>query len=341
MNITSLIRPSILTAPTYSSARDEFKGQATIWLDANENPFGMVNRYPDPYQRDLKSILSERKNIRTENLFVGNGSDECIDLLFRIFCKPSIDEVIQFTPTYGMYTVSAALNDVKMNNISLNNDFDIPEDWEEQLQPFVKSKLLFLCSPNNPTGNLLNAKRIEAILKTFQGIVIVDEAYIDFAEAPSFSQRLNEFPNLVVLQTLSKAYAMAGLRIGLAIASEEIIAYMNKVKPPYNVSGINQKTAIDLLQNTEVVSTEIALLKEERVKMRDFLQQQKNVVKLFPSDSNFLCFVATNGKDVYDKCLAEGIVLRKRKEVDPNALRISIGSPEENKKVQEILKKLA
>ena len=249
VDLNNIVRSNILELKPYSSARDEFTGSEGIFLDANENPFGKLNRYPDPYQKKLKQKLAELKAVNANNIFIGNGSDEVIDLAFRIFCTPGIDEALTFSPTYGMYSVSAGINNIKLIELPLNQEFQIDLD---KLKPFfddTRIKLIFICSPNNPTGNLINKKDIEYILNSFQGIVIIDEAYIDFSGIDSLISLTSKYNNLIVSQTLSKAWGLAGARVGIAYANEEIIKLYNKVKPPYNVSEINQQTAIKALEN--------------------------------------------------------------------------------------------
>jgi histidinol-phosphate aminotransferase len=248
-DIETLVRPNIRSLTPYSSARDDYKGNEGIFLDANENPFGSLNRYPDPWQTELKKVVGRIKGIETEKIFLGNGSDEIIDLCFRIFCTPSVDKALTFSPSYGMYGVSASVNDINLLTIPLDEKFQIDQDT---LSPYLKDrklKIILICSPNNPTGNCFDRKSIEKILKEFKGILLVDEAYIDFAETPSLADSIDSYPNLVVMQTFSKAYGLASARIGMAFASPAIIGYFNKVKPPYNISTINQKTVLRRINN--------------------------------------------------------------------------------------------
>lgn len=337
MNIQSLIRPNVLAMKPYSSARDEFNGTEGIFLDANENPFGNLNRYPDPYQRKLKLVLSQLKGISTENIFIGNGSDEVIDLTYRIFCTPGSDSAISFPPTYGMYEVSANLNDVKMIQIPLNSDFqiDIPK-----LKPYLNSpdaaKLLFICSPNNPTGNNLN--NLEIILEQFRGIVFVDEAYIDFSSAASAISLLGKYPNLIVSQTLSKAWGHAAIRVGIAYAGSEIISMINKVKPPYNVSALNQKAALEALQNTERFTLTLQTILEQKERLQIELSQLSFVKKIYPSDANFLLVETTNAQAIYGYLVERNIITRNRHSVVNQCIRISIGTPEENTQLINALK---
>ena len=286
--LEKLVRPNILSLKPYSSARDDFKGSEGVFLDANENPFGMLNRYPDPTQKELKKSISALKKTAVENIFVGNGSDEVIDILFRIFCDPGKDKVIICPPTYGMYEVSANINNVNIISIPLDEKFQL--NTHQILN--TEAKMIFLCTPNNPTGNVLN--EVEEILKQFNGIVIVDEAYIDFSEVPSFSAKLNKYPNLVVMQTLSKAWGLAAARVGIAFASTAIISLMNKVKPPYNVSALNQNAAIEALTKQNEFQKQKELILTQRAWLHDQLLKQSFVKTIHPSDANFLLVEVTD-----------------------------------------------
>jgi len=338
--LNKLVRPSILKLKPYSSARDEFSGKEGVFLDANENPFGDLNRYPDPQQIQLKELLSRSKNLDTNSIFIGNGSDEVIDLAFRIFCEPGKDKALTFTPTYGMYDVSASINNVELLEIRLNEEFQI--DLEAALPYFEDSslKLIFICSPNNPTGNCIKSETIVAILKSFSGIVIVDEAYIDFSESESFTKLVNVYPNLIVSQTFSKAWGLAAARIGVAYANAAIIDLYNKVKPPYNVSLLNQEAAIKALEKkTEYTSNKIAIL-AEKAKLWSALNELKLVKKIHPSDANFYLVEVENADKLYENLIKKHIIIRNRAKVVENCIRISIGTPEENKKLIEALKAL-
>ncbi|MFP5439723.1 MAG: histidinol-phosphate transaminase [Bacteroidia bacterium] len=337
-SLEKIVRPNILALKPYSSARDEFKGTATAYLDANENPFGTLNRYPDPLQKQLKEKLSEIKNVPAENIFIGNGSDEAIDLCFRIFCEPGKDKVLTFTPTYGMYKVSADINNVDLTEVQLTADFQI--DVKNAL-PLLKDenlKLVFLCSPNNPTGNILTD--VEVILQNFSGIVVVDEAYIDFSDTVSLSQKLVQYPNLIVLQTLSKAWGLAAARVGLAFASAEIISLFNKVKPPYNVSRLNYEAALLALENQEIVAQQKAILLAERAALIDDLGQLPLTKKIYPTDANFVLVEVTDADTIYNALVERGIILRNRNTVISGCLRITIGTPEENTLLITTLKSL-
>lgn len=336
--LEQLIRPNILNLDPYSSARDEFKGDDAVFLDANENPFGSLNRYPDPYQRALKSKLSIVKNVSEQHLFVGNGSDEIIDLLYRIFCEPGKDKAATFSPTYGMYEVSANINNVELIQVPLNDHFEINEEQTNAVLYDPSIKLLFICSPNNPTGNLMNSEVIKRILRKFKGIVVIDEAYIDFSDQQSWSQRIAEFSNLVVCQTFSKAYGIASARVGIAITNSEIITYLNKVKPPYNVSSLNQNAAIKCLENSAEIERQIDLIKKERSKVIDQLSTLSIVTRIFPTQSNFVLVRVSDAAAIYSYLVSKGVVVRNRTRIVENCLRITIGSPEENTQLMNLLK---
>lgn len=327
-SLSSLVRPNILALEPYSSARSEYSGKGSVFLDANENPFGIYNRYPDPMQRVLKEELSGIKNISLENIFIGNGSDEVIDLCYRIFCRPGIDNAITITPSYGMYDVSAAINDIDLIKIPLDQNFQLDPDILLQYNNDDKAKLLVLCSPNNPTGNLL--ENLDDVIKNFKGIVLVDEAYIDFSGTLSYIDKLSLYPNLIVAQTLSKAYGMAAARIGIAYASIEIINLFNKVKPPYNVSALNQLAAIISLKEKEEYESQKQLLLTERKRVAEILINASAVRKVYPSDANFLLIEVDDANSLYKYLLGMGIITRNRNTQIPNCVRITIGSPSEN-----------
>jgi len=327
-SLSSLVRPNILSLAPYASARSEYSGKGSVFLDANENPFGVYNRYPDPMQKALKEELSGIKNISPENIFIGNGSDEVIDLCYRIFCRPGIDKAITITPSYGMYDVSAAINDIDLIKIPLDQNFQLDPDILLQYNNDDKAKLLVLCSPNNPTGNLL--ENLDDVIKNFKGIVLVDEAYIDFSETPSYIDKLSVYPNLIVAQTLSKAYGMAAARIGIAYASVEIINLFNKVKPPYNVSAFNQLAAITSLKEKEEYENQKQLLLIERKRVTEILINAPAVKKVYPSDANFLLIEVDDANNLYKYLLGMGIITRNRNTQIPNCVRITIGSTSEN-----------
>ncbi len=335
--LNELVRKNIQALSPYSSARDEFSGSAEILLDANENPYGNYNRYPDPYQKQLKEQLSELKSIPTENIFVGNGSDEAIDLLFRIFCEPGIDKALSFAPTYGMYRVSAQINNVDWKELPLNADFEVDIVSLSPLVSDERLKLIFICSPNNPTGNTIDRKSLMKVLDLFPGIVVIDEAYIDFSEEESALSLIENYPNLVVLQTLSKAWGQAGLRIGFAYAQKEIIQYFNKVKPPYNVSLANQTLAFQALQNSNRFNENITTIKQEKVKLEEALANIPQVLKIFPSETNFLLIKLKNATSIYKELVKHQIIVRDRSNQIEDTLRITVGSPAENKKLIQTL----
>lgn len=337
--LEKIIRPNILSLKPYSSARDEFKGKDGIFLDANENPFGNLNRYPDPYQKALKEKLSTLKNIATENIFVGNGSDEVIDLAFRIFCNPGKDKVIVCPPTYGMYEVSANINDVEIISIPLDENFQLDVKKVSSFRgDLEEAKMIFLCSPNNPTGN--NLENIEIIIKNFNGIVFVDEAYIDFSSQESLVQKVNEYPNLIVSQTLSKAWGRAAIRVGIAYASAQIISFYNKVKPPYNVSQLNQYEAIKTLKEKDAFTKNKETILAQRSWLIEQIMALNFVEKIYPTDANFMLVKTKNANAIYQKLIDDKIVVRNRHSVVENCLRITVGEPFENVKLIESLKQI-
>lgn len=329
IDIQKLVRKNVLNLKSYSSARDEYSGSEGIFLDANENPFGMLNRYPDPYQKELKQAISNKENIPMQNIFLGNGSDEIIDLLFRVFCRPGIDKSLTFTPTYGMYEVSANINDVEFLKIPLNQDFQIDFNY---LKDFYKDeflKLIFICSPNNPTGNIIYG--VENIVQNFGGIVVLDEAYIHFSNCESWMRKVMQFENLVVLQTFSKARGLAAARIGVAYASTSIVAFLNKVKPPYNISSLNQKAALkELLENEHFEEKRTEILKQKKW-LEQSLSSVKCIKKIFASDANFLLVETENANAVYNFLVGKKIIVRNRNAVIDNCIRITVGTAEENK----------
>ena len=335
-NINNILRPNIKNLKPYSSARDEFQGEASVYLDANENAFGSpleenYNRYPDPMQYAVKKRLMEIKGVPVRNIFLGNGSDEAIDILFRSFCNPGVDNVILVPPTYGMYEVSANINDVETRKVNLTDDYQLNlEGIAEAIDK--NTKIIFICSPNNPTGNSINRDDIETLLANFQGLVVVDEAYINFSRQKTFIQELTEYANLVVLQTLSKAWGLAGLRVGMAFASEEIIEVMNRVKPPYNMNEASQQLALQALQNTEQVNSWIKETLAERYKLVLQLKDFDFVVDIYPSDANFILVKTTDAKGIYTFLVNNGIIVRDRSKVElcESALRITVGTPQEN-----------
>ena len=341
IKIENLVRPNILELKPYSSARDEFSGKEGIFLDANENPFGTLNRYPDPYQKELKQKLARLKGVATNNIFVGNGSDEVIDLAFRIFCNPGFDKALTFSPTYGMYDVSAAINNVQLLKIPLNKTFQIDLKRIARYLDDSSIKLIFICSPNNPTGNLIKKSDIEYILNKFNGIVIIDEAYIDFAEEKSLINLFNQYNNLIISQTFSKAWGLAAARVGLAYAREEIISLYNKVKPPYNVSELNQKAALEALNNQSSYQENINTILAEKKLLKITLQQLDLVKKIYPSNANFLLIEVVKADKIYNTLVNQQIITRNRNKQVTNCIRISVGTPEENKGLIAALKKIS
>lgn len=343
-NLENLLRDNIKKLVPYSSARDEFKGEASVLLDANENSFGSplphhYNRYPDPLQHQVKDKLSAIKGIPGENIFLGNGSDEAIDILYRAFCKPGVDNVILVPPTYGMYEVSANINDVEIRKVNLTTDYQLNLDGIAAAID-ANTKLIFICSPNNPTGNSIRRQDIETVLTNFDGIVVIDEAYINFSKQRSFTQELNEFPNLVILQTLSKAWGLAALRLGMAFSSKEIIAVFNKIKPPYNINQATQDLVLEALGNVEQVNSWIKETVEEREKLATALSQIEQVHHITPSDANFILAKLVEPRELYNFLVNQGIIVRDRSKVElcEGCLRVTVGTAEENIKLVEAIK---
>ena len=339
-DINTITRTNVKKLKAYSSARDEFKGEANIWLDANENPYNtFLNRYPDPLQYELKKEVSVLKEISEDQIFIGNGSDEAIDLLFRAFCEPGLSKAILFSPTYGMYEVSAAINNVELVSIPLTSDFEIPsiEIFENELK---STGLLFICSPNNPTGNSTALETVKEIAEKFYGLVVVDEAYIDFSKNDSATSLLTEIPNLVVLQTFSKAYGLAGARVGMAFASPSIISILNKIKPPYNVNSLSIDAAKKALADKEIFDNQITEILDERGNLENELSQLSGVLNVYPSDSNFLLVQFLDAEKVFNKLVEEGIIVRNRSTQIKNCLRITVGTNAENKQLLTTLKEI-
>ena len=344
-NLDTIIRPNVKAMKAYSSARDEFQeiNDDYIFLDANENPFpSPYNRYPDPQQRALKQVLADKHGVGKEQMILGNGSDEVLDLLFRAFCNPEIDNVIGISPSYGMYQVLANLNAIEYRKSLLQ-----PEVFSLDVNDILskvddQTKLIFLCSPNNPTGQYLDDNDIEKLLNSFHGLVVVDEAYIDFGNKPSWNKKLNTYPNLVVLQTLSKAYGMAGLRLGILFGNEEVISVLNKIKPPYNINQYTQDFAQKCLIDKTYNESLINLLSKEREFLSKSLIQVNFVEKVFPSDSNFILIKVDNANKRYQQLVEKGIIIRNRTNDDlcENCLRITVGTEEENGKLVEVMKSL-
>lgn len=344
-NLQSIVRKHILSLAPYSSARDEYTGKEGVFLDANENPIGSAtpenwNRYPDPYQAAIKEKIAPIKGCRPTQIFLGNGSDEPIDLIIRLTCEPKEDNIIILPPTYGMYEVSASVNNVQVQKIDLTEDYQLDVDAIiEAINP--KTKLIFICSPNNPTGNIINREAILTIIDNFEhGLVIIDEAYNDFSDEPSFIPELDNFPNVMVLQTFSKAWGLAALRLGMAFANEELIKLLNKIKYPYNINGLTQKLLIENISNTDFIVNSVNTLNNNRKLLAEALSELSIVEKIFPSDANFLLVKFQDAKAVFDYLIEQKTIVRDRSKVKlcDNSLRISVGTAEENTHLMNLLK---
>jgi histidinol-phosphate aminotransferase len=344
-DINTLVRENVKAMKPYSSARDEFEDFDTadmIFLDANENPYeNGVNRYPDPQQATVKSVLAAQNGVEKNQILLGNGSDEVLDLLFRAFCEPKIDNVITLPPTYGMYSVLANLNAIENREVLLSNDF------QPQLDAIMKvvdanTKMIFLCSPNNPTGNSFSTESVQYLLNNFNGLVVIDEAYIDFSDKASWIQKIKDYPNLIITQTLSKAYGLAGIRLGICYASAAIIAVLNKIKPPYNVNELTQKRALERLSDSAKIKEEINSIIAQRELLLKVLHEVNFVLKIYPTEANFILIKVDNANQRYDELIAKGIVIRNRttQPLCENTLRLTIGTEEENKKLMEALQSL-
>ena len=336
-NLQNIVRKHILSLAPYSSARDEYTGKEGIFLDANENPLGSVtpenwNRYPDPYQTDVKEKIAPLKGCSPSQIFLGNGSDEPIDLIIRLTCEPTVDNIIILPPTYGMYEVSASVNNVEIQKIPLTTDYQL--DTEKIISSInTKTKLIFICSPNNPTGNLIDRKAIMRVIEHFQqGIVIIDEAYNDFSGEPSFIPELEKFKNVMVLQTFSKAWGLASLRLGMAFGSNELISFLNKIKYPYNINGLTQRALVENIGNIAFMKDSVEKLNKNREKVIFELKKMPNVLNIFPSDANFLLVKFTEAKKIFDFLIEQKVIVRDRSKVIlcDDSLRISIGTEEEN-----------
>lgn len=343
-NLNNLVRENVAKLKPYSSARDEFKatGSEMVFLDANENPFQTdVNRYPDPQQRDLKAAIGNLKGINASKILLGNGSDEVLDLLYRAFCEPKMDNVISLPPTYGMYSVLANINNIENREVLLDDSFQ--PNVDEILNTVDKNtKIIFLCSPNNPTGNSFSKDKVERILNDFSGLVVIDEAYIDFADQESWLLALENYPNLIITQTLSKAYGLAGIRLGICYASSEIITILNRIKPPYNVNELTQKRALERVLSKDEVKLEISSLIEQRAVLLKELLQVNFIKEIYPTDANFVLVKVDNATQRYNELIEKGIVIRNRttQPLCSNTLRFTIGTSEENKKLIDALKEL-
>lgn len=341
--LKELVRENIWKLKPYSCARDEFKGEAKAYLDANENPFNtLYNRYPDPLQWAVKEKIADIKYVKPSQIMLGVGSDEPIDLIFRVFCEPKIDNVVAINPTYGMYGVCADINNVEYRQVNLEADFSL--NAEKVLAAADKNtKVIFLCSPNNPTGNLLNTTEIEKILKGFDGIVVIDEAYIDFSDKASWISKLNKYPQMVILQTFSKAWGLAAARCGMAFASEEIISFFNKVKYPYNINILTQKLILEKLENIDIKENWVKEILSQRTLMIEELEQLSIVTHIYPTDANFVLVKVDDANLRYKQLVDKGIIVRNRNSVTlcENCLRITIGTAQDNKELLNALKSLA
>ena len=344
-DINTLVRENVKAMMPYSSARDEFEDFDTadmIFLDANENPYeNGVNRYPDPQQATVKSVLAAQNGVAKNQILLGNGSDEVLDLLFRAFCEPKIDNVITLPPTYGMYGVLANLNAVENREVLLSNDFQ-PQLDEIMKAVDTNTKMIFLCSPNNPTGNSFSTESVQYLLNNFNGLVVIDEAYIDFSDKASWIQKIKDYPNLIITQTLSKAYGLAGIRLGICYASAAIIAVLNKIKPPYNVNELTQKRALARLSDSAKIKEEINSIIVQRELLLKVLHEVNFVLKIYPTEANFILIKVDNANQRYDELIAKGIVIRNRttQPLCENTLRLTVGTEEENKKLIEALQSL-
>lgn len=341
INLNSLVRKNVGALISYSSARNEFDDLAEIFLDANENPYDTgLNRYPDPLQKDLKKRIGELKGIPTSNILLGNGSDEVLDLLFRAFCDPRVDNVITHNPTYGMYAVLAGINDVEIRKASLENDFQLRSSAMIDASD-KNTKLFFICSPNNPSGNILNKSEIIKILKVKNALIVIDEAYIDFAKEDSWLNELSNYDNLIICQTLSKAWGLAGLRIGICFASQSIIQVLNSIKTPYNLNVLSQQAALKALSNEALFEADLEEIMYEKTKLKTELIEVSCVEQVYPSNANFLLVKVTNADDLYDFLIRNKVVVRNRSKeyLCENCLRITIGTPKENKRLLNCLKK--
>jgi len=341
-NLESIVRKNILNLKPYSSAREEFRGEAMAYLDANENPYNKgLNRYPDPLQNDLKEKIAEMKEVSVPEIFLGNGSDEPIDLLIRVFCEPRIDNIVAIDPTYGMYKVAADINGVEYRKVLLSDDFKlIAQRIIDECD--AKTKLIFLCSPNNPTGNLLDTGEVIKILKAFKGIVILDEAYIDFAQVPGFLPKLKSYPNLVILQTFSKAWGLASIRLGMAFASEEIINLLNKIKYPYNINQLTQQHALEAIKSASNKMDWLEKILKERDRLMNSLKELSLVNQVSDTDANFFLVHVNDPKKIYRLLVERGIIVRDRSSVSlcEGCLRITVGTPDENDLLINALKSI-
>lgn len=341
INLDQLVRPNLKGLTPYSSARDEFTGVEGVFLDANENPFDTeVNRYPDPHHRSLKKTLAPLKGVKEEQILIGNGSDEVLDLLFRSFCIPGKDKVVTIKPSYGMYKVLANINDIEIEEVALTSTFNI--DSKTILKKAEGAKMIILCSPNNPTGNDLNREEIRLILEEFEGLVVIDEAYIDFSSSPSLMNWISDFENLFICQTFSKAFGLAGIRVGIGLGCEEVIDLLHKIKPPYNVNSLSQKVALKRLENVNGVQEELIQIKLERSRLLEYLHKNELVQIVYPTEANFILFKVENANAFYTYFVERNVIVRNRTNVFGcrNCLRVTIGTQEENNRFIEVFESL-
>lgn len=342
MDIKQLLRKNIANLTPYSSARDEFTGSASVFIDANENPIQTgLNRYPDPYQAEVKKRIADIKGVSVPNIFLGNGSDEPIDLLFRAFCEPAVDNIVSINPTYGMYKVCAEINNVEIHYSTLTSEFQM--DVDDLLSKVnAQTKMIFICSPNNPTGNCLKREDMLRVIESFHGIVVIDEAYIDFAPGQSLLAELKKFENVVILQTFSKAWGLAGIRLGMAFASEEIVTVLNSIKYPYNINVLTQQKALEVLKDPEKTTQWVASSLQDREALGSKLAKLPFVETVYPSDANFLLVKMSDADGIFNYLMEEGIIVRNRSSVIlcDNCLRITIGTPEENETLFTALRNL-
>jgi len=340
IDLNVLSRACVRNLTPYSTARDEFEDEALIKLDANENPYeSAYNRYPDPYQKVLKQEIAALKNVNADQIFLGNGSDEAIDLLFRAFCDPGKDNVVSIAPSYGMYKVSAGINDVELRLAALNDDFSLNlQNVNDQIDG--NTKLIFLCSPNNPSGNVMNVDLVKSIADSFEGLVVIDEAYIDFSQFDSWTSQIDEYPNIVVLQTFSKAFGLAALRLGMAFGTPDLIRILNKIKPPYNINEATQNLALKRLEDISEIKVQVTEIIEERKMLSEKLKSIKEVEKVYPSEANFLLVKFDEANKLFNFLIEQDIVVRNRTNQlgCENCLRLTIGTKEENKSLIESIK---
>ncbi len=339
-DIEKLVRESVRRLIPYSCARDEFMGEEGTFLDANENPYGELNRYPDPYQKELKAAISRYRGISMENIFLGNGSDEIIDLCFRTFCDPGSDCAMTFDPSYGMYEVSASVNSVKLIKVPLTDDFSIDPASITSLLTDPNLKLILICSPNNPTGNSMKRSDVEHIISNFNGIVLIDEAYIDFSGQESFMSLTGRYNNLIVMQTFSKAFGLAAARVGMAFADRVVVNYLNKMKPPYNISSLNQRAALKSLCRTGLYKNRIRMIKNERERLKSQLNKLDIIEKVFPSDANFILVKTRDADEIYKRLASKNIIVRNRNRIIPGCLRITVGKKSENTRLLKALSEI-